>query len=190
MADEFRIHDAAVPRYIDGIGSADRKKAVERVGPRRQIGIGIDCRVAGFFDEITGEDHGPLTRGTRHRDDEIRVGVAAPRPCDGHLAVPQVDDCVVNGALGRPQCGDRVVDLSGVGSVTQGIVAKLRNIGEVVRNFRCAEYLSIWEASAPRSSQLFTLVGAAIVIPIILAYTILAYWVFRGKVRQGDEGSH
>jgi cytochrome d ubiquinol oxidase subunit II len=50
--------------------------------------------------------------------------------------------------------------------------------------------LTIWEASAPRSSQLFTLVGAAIVIPIILAYTILAYWVFRGKVRQGDEGYH
>jgi cytochrome d ubiquinol oxidase subunit II len=50
--------------------------------------------------------------------------------------------------------------------------------------------LTIWQASAPRSSQVFTLVGAAIVIPIILSYTILAYWVFRGKVRQGDEGYH
>jgi cytochrome d ubiquinol oxidase subunit II len=36
----------------------------------------------------------------------------------------------------------------------------------------------------------FTLVGAAIVIPIILVYTSLAYWVFRGKVRPGDEGYH
>ncbi|APG05795.1 cytochrome d ubiquinol oxidase subunit II [Luteibacter rhizovicinus DSM 16549] len=50
--------------------------------------------------------------------------------------------------------------------------------------------LDIWAASAPRSSQVFTLVGAAIVIPIILTYTVLAYWVFRGKVRQGDEGYH
>ena len=71
-----------------------------------------------------------------------------PRPCDGHLTVPQVDDCVVDGVLGRPQCGDRVVDLSGVGSVTQRIVAKLSNIGcEVVQNFRCTEYLSICESS-------------------------------------------
>jgi cytochrome d ubiquinol oxidase subunit II len=29
-----------------------------------------------------------------------------------------------------------------------------------------------------------------IILPVILAYTALAYWVFRGKVRQGDEGYH
>ncbi|SFW27206.1 cytochrome d ubiquinol oxidase subunit II [Luteibacter sp. UNCMF366Tsu5.1] len=50
--------------------------------------------------------------------------------------------------------------------------------------------LDIWSASAPRSSQLFTLVGAAIVIPIILVYTAMAYWVFRGKVRHDDPGYH
>ena len=50
--------------------------------------------------------------------------------------------------------------------------------------------LDIWAASAPRSSQLFTLVGAAIVIPIILVYTAMAYWVFRGKVRHDDPGYH
>ena len=32
------------------------------------------------------------------------------------------------------------------------------------------------------------LIGAAIMVPIILAYTGWAYWVFRGKV--GDEGYH
>ena len=32
------------------------------------------------------------------------------------------------------------------------------------------------------------LVGALILIPIILAYTAYAYWVFRGKV--GDDGYH
>jgi cytochrome d ubiquinol oxidase subunit II len=50
--------------------------------------------------------------------------------------------------------------------------------------------LDIWTASAPRSSQVFTLIGAAIVIPIILVYTALAYWVFRGKVRADDPGYH
>lgn len=50
--------------------------------------------------------------------------------------------------------------------------------------------LDIWEAASPRSSQLFTLVGAFIIIPIILTYNSMAYWVFRGKVRHGDEGYH
>ena len=50
--------------------------------------------------------------------------------------------------------------------------------------------ISIWDAAAPRSSQLFTLVGAAIVIPIILSYTALSYWVFRGKLHVGDGGYH
>jgi cytochrome d ubiquinol oxidase subunit II len=27
-------------------------------------------------------------------------------------------------------------------------------------------------------------------VPIILSYTALSYWVFRGKVRHGDEGYH
>ena len=48
--------------------------------------------------------------------------------------------------------------------------------------------VSIWEAAAPESSQIFMLVGAGVLIPIILAYTGWAYWVFRGKV--GEEGYH
>ena len=34
------------------------------------------------------------------------------------------------------------------------------------------------------------LVGAVILIPIIIAYTFLSYWVFRDKVRIGDKGYH
>jgi cytochrome d ubiquinol oxidase subunit II len=48
--------------------------------------------------------------------------------------------------------------------------------------------VTIWQAAAPRSSQLFMLVGAAVLIPLILAYTAWSYWVFRGKV--GEEGYH
>jgi cytochrome d ubiquinol oxidase subunit II len=48
--------------------------------------------------------------------------------------------------------------------------------------------LSIWDAAAPRSSQVFMLVGAGILMPLILGYTAWAYWVFRGKV--AHEGYH
>ncbi|ELT50664.1 cytochrome d ubiquinol oxidase subunit II [Brucella intermedia] len=48
--------------------------------------------------------------------------------------------------------------------------------------------VTIWDAAAPPQSQLFMLVGAAVIIPIILAYTGWAYWVFRGKV--GTHGYH
>ena len=48
--------------------------------------------------------------------------------------------------------------------------------------------VSIWDAAAPYDSQLFMLVGAAVLVPIILAYTAWAYWVFRGKV--GEDGYH
>jgi cytochrome bd ubiquinol oxidase subunit II len=48
--------------------------------------------------------------------------------------------------------------------------------------------LSIWDAAAPRSSQVFMLVGACVLMPLILGYTAWAYWVFRGKV--AHEGYH
>jgi len=48
--------------------------------------------------------------------------------------------------------------------------------------------LTIWDAAAPASSQLFMLVGASVILPLILGYTFWAYWVFRGKV--GHEGYH
>jgi len=49
--------------------------------------------------------------------------------------------------------------------------------------------VTLWEAAAPESSQLFMLVGALVLIPIILAYTAYAYWVFRGKL-DPEQGYH
>ena len=49
--------------------------------------------------------------------------------------------------------------------------------------------IDIWQAAAPDSSLLFLLVGAAVLIPMILAYSAYAYWVFRGKL-DPDEGYH
>ncbi|RKP47821.1 cytochrome d ubiquinol oxidase subunit II [Pararobbsia silviterrae] len=50
--------------------------------------------------------------------------------------------------------------------------------------------VTIWDAAAPRSSQLFTLRGALIVLPVIVAYTTLGYRVFRGKTRHADLHYH
>jgi cytochrome bd ubiquinol oxidase subunit II len=49
--------------------------------------------------------------------------------------------------------------------------------------------ITIWQAASPPSSQLFMLVGVAVLIPLILGYTSWAYWVFRGKVRP-ESGYH
>ncbi|HEV7436388.1 MAG TPA: cytochrome d ubiquinol oxidase subunit II, partial [Pseudorhizobium sp.] len=49
--------------------------------------------------------------------------------------------------------------------------------------------VTIWDAAAPDESLAFLLVGAAVLVPLILAYTTYAYWVFRGKV-DPEEGYH
>jgi cytochrome bd ubiquinol oxidase subunit II len=51
--------------------------------------------------------------------------------------------------------------------------------------------LTIWEAAAVPESQIFTLIGVLIMLPIILAYTAFVYWTFlrHGKVVAG-EGYH
>ena len=48
--------------------------------------------------------------------------------------------------------------------------------------------VTIWQAASPPESQMFMLVGSAVLVPLILAYTAFSYWVFRGKV--GHEGYH
>ena len=42
--------------------------------------------------------------------------------------------------------------------------------------------VTIWDAAAPEESLWFLLIGAVILLPLVLAYTAHAYWVFRGKV--------
>jgi len=49
--------------------------------------------------------------------------------------------------------------------------------------------ITIWQAAAPDESLRFLLVGTAVLLPIIIAYTAYSYWVFRGKTKSG-EGYH
>jgi cytochrome d ubiquinol oxidase subunit II len=49
--------------------------------------------------------------------------------------------------------------------------------------------VTVWEAAAAPSSQMFALVGVLVMLPLVLGYTVFVYWTFRGKVRAG-EGYH
>ncbi|HEY0907152.1 MAG TPA: cytochrome d ubiquinol oxidase subunit II, partial [Methylophilus sp.] len=46
--------------------------------------------------------------------------------------------------------------------------------------------ISIQAAASPPESQLFALIGALIILPIILIYTAWGYYIFRGKVQKGE----
>ncbi|HEU4529731.1 MAG TPA: cytochrome d ubiquinol oxidase subunit II [Steroidobacteraceae bacterium] len=67
----------------------------------------------------------------------------------------------------------------------------LAYVGLVISNvpYLVPPILTVWDAAADPSSQLFLLVGTCLLLPMILGYTFFQYWVFRGKVRHG-EGYH
>ena len=50
--------------------------------------------------------------------------------------------------------------------------------------------IDLWTAAASPNSQAFLLVGTALLLPVILAYTTWSYWVFRGKVRADSGYGH
>jgi cytochrome bd ubiquinol oxidase subunit II len=49
--------------------------------------------------------------------------------------------------------------------------------------------VTIWQAANTVNSQLFALVGFAVVMPLTFIYTGYAYWVFRGKVAEDIQAS-
>ncbi|MGZ5033323.1 MAG: cytochrome d ubiquinol oxidase subunit II [Usitatibacter sp.] len=51
--------------------------------------------------------------------------------------------------------------------------------------FVVIDRLTIWDAAAHPSALRFLLIGTAIVLPFIVAYTILSYRIFRGKASAG-----
>ncbi len=59
-------------------------------------------------------------------------------------------------------------------------------IGVSVYPYVVPRAITVFQAAAPDESLLFLLVGTAVLIPIILAYTAYSYWVFRGKTDPGS----
>ena len=49
--------------------------------------------------------------------------------------------------------------------------------------------LTVWQTAAAPASQIFMLLGTVALLPIIFGYIVFVYWLFRGKVREG-EGYH
>jgi cytochrome d ubiquinol oxidase subunit II len=49
--------------------------------------------------------------------------------------------------------------------------------------------ITFWDAAAAPASQIFMLLGTLPLLPIILIYTGFVYYLFRGKLREG-EGYH
>ena len=54
-------------------------------------------------------------------------------------------------------------------------------IGSSLYPYAIPPSVKIWEAAAQQETLEFTLWGALIVLPLVLAYTGYTYWVFRGK---------
>ncbi|MCU1278078.1 MAG: hypothetical protein JWM53_1624 [bacterium] len=65
----------------------------------------------------------------------------------------------------------------GLAAFLLGIAA----LGGIVFPYIVPFQITVWDAAAPRLSQLFVLVGAGIVTPLVITYSLFAYWVFRGK---------
>ena len=64
-------------------------------------------------------------------------------------------------------------------------------LGPLISNFPylVPPSLTIWQTAAAPATHIFMLMGTLVMLPIILGYMILVYWVFGGKLREG-EGYH
>jgi cytochrome bd ubiquinol oxidase subunit II len=49
--------------------------------------------------------------------------------------------------------------------------------------------LTIWQTASAPATQIFMLMGTLVLLPMILGYVIFVYWIFGGKLREG-EGYH
>lgn len=67
----------------------------------------------------------------------------------------------------------------------------LAHVGLLISNapYAVPARITFWQAAADPSSQIFMLIGTIVLLPLILAYTVLVFWLFRGKLRPG-EGYH
>lgn len=72
--------------------------------------------------------------------------------------------------------------------VTAVLLFLLSYVGLIVSNipYLVPPSITIWDAAADPSSQVFMLIGTVLLLPIVLGYSALVFWLFRGKIRQGQ----
>jgi cytochrome bd ubiquinol oxidase subunit II len=61
-------------------------------------------------------------------------------------------------------------------------------LGLVISNFPylVPPSLTIWDTAAVPASQIFMLLGTLLLLPIVIGYIVFIYWLFRGKVGEGE----
>jgi cytochrome d ubiquinol oxidase subunit II len=61
-------------------------------------------------------------------------------------------------------------------------------LGLIISNFPylVPPSLTVWDTAAAPASQIFMLLGTLVLLPLILGYIAFIYWLFRGKVREGE----
>jgi cytochrome d ubiquinol oxidase subunit II len=61
-------------------------------------------------------------------------------------------------------------------------------LGLVISNFPylVPPSLTVWDTAAAPASQIFMLLGTLLLLPFVLGYVVFIYWLFRGKVREGE----
>jgi cytochrome bd-type quinol oxidase subunit 2 len=64
-------------------------------------------------------------------------------------------------------------------------VAAFLSLGVMLWPYMIPYSITVADAAAPEASLRFLFYGGVVVLPVIAAYTIGVYWVFRGKVRKG-----
>ena len=68
-------------------------------------------------------------------------------------------------------------------------LASFLTLGHMMWPYMIPYALTVGDAASPDVSLQFFFYGGVIVLPIVLAYTIAVYWLFRGKTRdEGGEG--
>jgi cytochrome d ubiquinol oxidase subunit II len=80
------------------------------------------------------------------------------------------------------QSGDLMPFLSAIGLFLLGYVGLVISVFP----YLVPPSLTIWQTAAAPASQTFMLIGTLALLPIILGYVVFVYWLFRGKVREGD----
>ena len=64
-------------------------------------------------------------------------------------------------------------------------VAAYLTLGVMAWPYMIPYSVTVANAAAPDASLAFFLFGGVVVLPVIVAYTIGVYWVFRGKTQRG-----
>jgi cytochrome d ubiquinol oxidase subunit II len=86
---------------------------------------------------------------------------------------------------GAVERGDPVHHGRPFGAATAIFVLAFLGLAYSLYPYVVIDRITIWEAAAPPSGLKALLIGAAIVLPFIAAYTIMSYRIFRGKAKAG-----